>query len=81
MRGMVALVVEKMTNDLPDTMYDEHIFSHLVDEAILFDREVKVGYGYPAGLPCCLSVLTLPRAFHKWTLVEKQCMYTQSVVR
>lgn len=72
MRGMVALVVEKMTNDLPDTMYDEHIFSHLVDEAILFDREVKVGYGYPAGLPCCLSVLTLPRAFHKWTLVEKQ---------
>ncbi|OWF50906.1 RAD50-interacting protein 1-like [Mizuhopecten yessoensis] len=72
MRGMVALVTEKMTNDLPDTMYDEHTFSHLVDEAILFDRELKDGYSYPLGLPCCLSVLTLPRAFHKWIMVEKQ---------
>ncbi|XP_060066589.1 RAD50-interacting protein 1-like [Ylistrum balloti] len=72
MRGMVSMVTEKMTNDLPETMYDEHIFSHLVDEAILFDRELKDGYSYPPGLPCCLSVLTLPRAFHKWMMVEKQ---------
>lgn len=72
MRGMVSLVTEKMTNDLPETMYDEHIFSHLVDEAILFDRELKDGYSYPPDLPCCLGVLTLPRAFHKWMLVEKQ---------
>ena len=75
MSGLVTLVTEKVSHDLPEVMYDEHIFSHLVDEAILFDKDLRSSFGYPSSLPGCLTVLTGSDAFHKWNIVEKQCKY------
>jgi hypothetical protein len=46
-RGMVILVTDKMKADLQDIMNDEHIFSHLIDEVILFDRDLQGSHGYP----------------------------------
>ena len=73
MKGMVSLVMEKMITDLPDLMYDEHQFSHLVDEAILFDREIRSSYGYSSAYPGSLHILTEGEAFQKWLLIEKKC--------
>lgn len=71
-RGMVILVTEKMKGDLQDIMNDEHIFSHLIDEAILFDRELHDIHGYPHVLPSCLDVLTAGEAFNGWILIEEK---------
>ena len=74
MKGMVSLVMEKMTTDLPNLMYDEHQFSHLVDEAILFDREIRASYGYSSAYPGSLHVLTEGDTFfQKWLSIEKKC--------
>lgn len=76
-RGMIVLVTDKMKTDLPTIMNDEHIFSHLIDEAILFDRELQGTHGYPHVLPCCLDVLTAGEAFNGWILIEEKCKLLQ----
>jgi hypothetical protein len=73
-RGMVILVTDKMKADLQDIMNDEHIFSHLIDEVILFDRDLQGSHGYPHVLPSCLDVLTAGEAFNGWILIEEKCM-------
>ena len=73
-RGMVILVTDKMKTDLKDIMNDEHIFSHLIDEVILFDRDLQGSHGYPHVLPSCLDVLTAGEAFNGWILIEEKCM-------
>jgi hypothetical protein len=75
MRGLLMMVVEKMVTDLPDIMYDEHLFSHLVDEALLFDRDLRLSSHYPANFPGCLHVLTQGAAFDKWLVIENKCTY------
>lgn len=71
-RGMVILVTDKMKTDLKDIMNDEHIFSHLIDEVILFDRDLQGSHGYPHVLPSCLDVLTAGEAFNGWILIEEK---------
>ncbi|CAL1527454.1 unnamed protein product [Lymnaea stagnalis] len=71
-RGLVMLVMEKIGNDLPQLVYDEASFSHLIDEVLLFDSEVRNTYSYPPILPGCLDVLCLQEALTKWLLVEKK---------
>ena len=73
MRGMVMLVMEKLAHDLPQLLYDDVIFSHTVDEVLLFDRELHATHGYPPTLPGCLDLLTTPEALTKWLAVEKKC--------
>nr|KAG5713929.1 hypothetical protein BaRGS_024556 [Batillaria attramentaria] len=72
MRGMVMLVMEKLAHDLPELLYDDVIFSHTVDEVLLFDRELRSTHGYPPTLPGCLDLLTTPEALSKWLAVEKK---------
>lgn len=72
MRGLVELVLEKMTADLPEIMYDEHLFTHLIDEALLFDRELRQNYGYPPHQPGALHILSQEEVFDKWLVVEKK---------
>ncbi|KAH9508475.1 RAD50-interacting protein 1 [Bulinus truncatus] len=71
-RGLVMLVMEKIGQDLPELVYDEANFSHLIDEVLLFDSEIRNTYSYPPILPGCLDVLCLPEALTKWLLVEKK---------
>ncbi|WAQ97395.1 RINT1-like protein [Mya arenaria] len=72
MVGMMTLVLEKMVHDLPELINDDHQFSHLVDEALLFDREVRESYGYPASLPGALHILSQPTYFNKWLQIERK---------
>lgn len=72
MRGLVELVLERMTADLPEIMYDEHLFTHLIDEALLFDRELRQNYSYPPNQPGALHILSQEEVFDKWLVVEKK---------
>ena len=74
-RGLVILAMEKMLNDIPELLYDEHMFSHMIDEALLFDKELRSSYQYPESEIGCLHILTRPEAFEKWISIEKKCKY------
>ena len=71
--------MEKLLNDIPNILYDEHIFSHMVDEVLSFDKELKNTYGYPENHPGCLHVLTEENCFEKWLRLEKKCKLNQSL--
>lgn len=73
MRGLVQLAVEKLYSDLPTLQYDDFTFSHCVDEALGFDRELRESYGYPSSQPSVLAVLTQAQVFIKWLAMEKKC--------
>ncbi|GFO00969.1 rad50-interacting protein 1-like [Plakobranchus ocellatus] len=71
-RGLVITVMEKIFHDLPELAYEEANFSHLIDEVLLFDSELRNTYSYPPILPGCLDVLCLPEALTKWLIIEKK---------
>ena len=73
-RGLVELAMEKMNSDVPELMYDDHNYSHLIDETLTFDRELRMAHGYPASQPGCLHVLMQPQAFNKWLTIERKCI-------
>lgn len=73
MRGLVQLAVEKLCAELPTIQYDDFTFSHCVDEALGFDRELRENYDYPTNQPSVLAVLTQAAVFMKWLVLEKKC--------
>ena len=74
-RGLVLLATEKMLADLPEVLFDDHMFCHFIDEALSFQRELHETFDYPTVELNCLKVLTQPDAFHKWLLIERKCEY------
>lgn len=73
MRGLVQLALEKMDADIPHLQYDDFSFSHCVDEALGFDKELRETYDYPSTQPSILAVLTKGQVFVKWMAMEKKC--------
>ncbi|KAK6169188.1 hypothetical protein SNE40_020286 [Patella caerulea] len=72
MRGLVQLVMEKIVTDIPELLFDDHQISHMIDEALMFDREIRNTYNYPASEPGCLHVLIHGEVFRKWLQIEKK---------
>lgn len=72
MRGLVQMAVEKLYSDLPALQYDDFAFSHCIDEALGFDKELKMNYEYPQSQPSILIVLTQAQVFIKWMAMEKK---------
>lgn len=73
MRGLVQLAIEKLQSDLPNLQYDDHTFSHSIDEALGFHKELVENYSYPVDQPNILAVLTQAQVFMKWLAMEKKC--------
>ncbi|XP_023018934.2 RAD50-interacting protein 1-like [Leptinotarsa decemlineata] len=71
-RGLVQLAVEKLHSDLPNLQFDDFTFSHSIDEALGFDRELRETYEYPSNQPSILAVLTQAPVFVKWIAMEKK---------
>ncbi|XP_061418977.1 RAD50-interacting protein 1 [Lethenteron reissneri] len=71
-RGLMLLVMEKAAYDVPRLLFDDTLFCHLVDELLLFEREVRAAHGYPAALPGVLHVLSQEACFQKWLAVERK---------
>ncbi len=72
-RGLLQEVEAKLLHDLPELVYDELLMSHLIDELLLFERELRTVLLYPKPLPSPLTVLLREVPLHKWLELEKSC--------
>ncbi|CAB3383433.1 Hypothetical predicted protein [Cloeon dipterum] len=71
-RALVQFVLEKLHSELPLLEQDDALFAHAVDETLAFDKELRVGLGYPPGQPGVVGVLTQAPVFVKWIAMEKK---------
>lgn len=65
-----------MTQSLPFVFDNEALFSHFVDETLLFDQELRNTYDVSQVRTSCLQVLVKQPYFAKWVALEKQCKFT-----
>lgn len=72
-RGLVMLILEKLAADIPCLLYDDTLFCHLVDEVLLFERELYSVHGYLSSFPSCMHILSEESCFQRWLTVEKKC--------
>ncbi|XP_073996117.1 RAD50 interactor 1 isoform X3 [Rhodnius prolixus] len=72
MSGLVELSVEKLQTDMEQIQYDDLLFSHTVDEALAFEKELRHSYMYPSSLPGPVHVLTQAQLFVKWIRMERK---------
>ena len=73
----MQLAVEKLYSDLPNLQFDDFTFSHSIDEALGFDKELRETYSYPATQPSILAVLTQAKVIVKWMAMEKKCTWVK----
>ncbi|EDO38509.1 predicted protein, partial [Nematostella vectensis] len=71
-RGLLAVTTEKMIHSLPELLADEAVFSHFVDETLLFHKELHELYNYPLTDHSCLKVLTRKQCLGKWVELERK---------
>uniref|UniRef100_A0A8C5L1Y2 RAD50-interacting protein 1 n=1 Tax=Jaculus jaculus TaxID=51337 RepID=A0A8C5L1Y2_JACJA len=71
-RGLLMLVLEKLSNDIPCLLYDDSLFCHLVDEVLLFERELHSVHGYPDTFANCMHILSEETCFQRWLTVERK---------
>ncbi|XP_040199454.1 RAD50-interacting protein 1 [Rana temporaria] len=71
-RGLVMLVLEKLSADIPCLLYDDVLYCHLVDEVLLFQRELHSAHGYLSSLPNCMHILSEDTFFQRWLTVERK---------
>ncbi|XP_060052371.1 RAD50-interacting protein 1 isoform X2 [Erinaceus europaeus] len=71
-RGLVMLVLEKLAADIPCLLYDDSLFCHLVDEVLLFERELHSVHGYPSTFANCMHILSEETCFQRWLTVERK---------
>ncbi|NWT89001.1 RINT1 protein, partial [Lanius ludovicianus] len=71
-RALVMLILEKLAADIPCLLYDDTLFCHLVDEVLLFERELYSIHGYLSSFPSCMHILSEESCFQRWLTVEKK---------
>ncbi|XP_045420920.1 RAD50-interacting protein 1 [Lemur catta] len=71
-RGLMMLVLEKLATDIPCLLYDDSLFCHLVDEVLLFERELHTVHGYPGTFASCMHILSEETCFQRWLTVERK---------
>ena len=65
---------EKVKNSVGQILANKSLLSHLIDETLLFDRELKSIFGYPTNLTGCTSVLLMQPYFDHWISLEGKRM-------
>ncbi|KAK3717328.1 hypothetical protein QZH41_011566, partial [Actinostola sp. cb2023] len=70
--GLLNMAVEKMEHCIPLLLTDDSLFSHFVDETLLFDQEIYNLHDYSAKDHQCLRVLTTPECLDKWVELEQK---------
>ncbi|XP_008828959.1 RAD50-interacting protein 1 isoform X1 [Nannospalax galili] len=71
-RGLMMLVLEKLASDIPCLLYDDNLFCHLVDEVLLFERELHSVHSYPGTFASCMHILSEETCFQRWLTVERK---------
>lgn len=67
-----------MNNSIPLVVDDEALFSHFVDETLLFDQELRNTYDLSQVNSNCLDILVKHPCFAKWVALEKMCKFSRS---
>lgn len=73
--GLLQSVVIKLESDLSHFQLEDIVFSHIVDETLSFEHELRKVYGYPDECPSVTEVLTQAHIFFKWINMERKCKY------
>nr|XP_019955584.1 PREDICTED: RAD50-interacting protein 1 isoform X1 [Paralichthys olivaceus] len=71
-RGLLSLVQEKVASDASRLLYDDVLLSHLVEEVLQFEKELRSNHSYPAVLPGLLHLLLEEAVLQKWLTVERK---------
>lgn len=71
-RGLLALLQEKVASDAARLLYEDTLFCHLVEEVLLFEKELRSNHSYPAVLPGLIHLLLEESVLQKWLTVEKK---------
>lgn len=66
-------VVIKLDTDLSHFQLEDVVFSHIVDETLAFEHELRKVYNYPNDYPSVTEVLTQAHIFFKWINMERKC--------
>ena len=74
-RGLLQETEAKLLHDLPSVVYNDLLMSHLVDELLLFEKELRMVLGYPRPHTSLLHVLLDEVPLHKWLSLEKGCTW------
>lgn len=72
--GLLQSVVIKLNSDLSHFQLEDVVFSHIVDETLAFEHELKKIYGYPNHYASVTEVLTQAHIFFKWINMERKCI-------
>lgn len=59
--------------DIADIARDEHLFSHLIDETLSFEQELRDSLDYPSSFPSAITVLTQAKYLTQWIAIEERC--------
>ncbi|KAG8142656.1 hypothetical protein E2320_005864, partial [Naja naja] len=60
------VLTKKLDAEIPCMLYDDNLFCHLVDEILLFERELHSVHGYLGSLPSCMHILSEEAYFQRW---------------
>ena len=75
-QGLLQLVTAKLSNDVTEIMYSDDLFSHTVDEVLLFEKVLRVNYNisdYLLKTNGPMTVLAHPDCIRKWLNIERTC--------
>lgn len=76
----MSLVQEKVASDASRLLYEDTLFCHLVEEVLLFEKELRSNHSYPAVLPGLLHLLLEDSVLQKWLTVEKKSKFSNKRV-
>eukprot|EP00112_Aurelia_sp_Birch-Aquarium-sp1_P009117 Seg2024.4 transcript_id=Seg2024.4/GoldUCD/mRNA.D3Y31 product="RAD50-interacting protein 1" protein_id=Seg2024.4/GoldUCD/D3Y31 len=71
-QALLQTCMEKIKVSLAQISGNESLFSHLIDETLLFDKELRSMFDYPALLPGCTSVLMTQPYLDHWLELEEK---------
>lgn len=72
-RGLILLVVEKLTSDMAEVLRDDLVFCHVIDETLSFNKELVDAFHLPSSRVTCLAPLMRRAAFDRWLDIERKC--------
>lgn len=73
--GLLKVVVQKLEYSIPQIIEDDNLFSHLIDELLLFNKELHVVHSYQSTHHSCLQVLASDACLQRWVELERTCKY------
>ncbi|XP_068762247.1 RAD50-interacting protein 1-like [Montipora capricornis] len=72
--GLLEIIGKKLEHSIPQVFDDDNLFSHLIDELLLFNKELLLVHGYQSSEHnnYCLHILTNDACIRRWVELEKK---------